>query len=272
MGKFTGHLLVSDLDGTLIDNANGISRENLAAIHAFVAAGGRFAVATGRTELNVLPYAQELPRHSPWILYNGAGIYDWEQDAFLYKATLDRELATAFVRRIIARLPHVNVQIYAGGPFCDINPQAQPDRVAVEEKQAFIHKPLEAIDDGWLKIIFCSNLPDELAQIETLLAGDELARLVHKTRSSPRYFELTAAGVNKGEALRRLKRLLQPAPERVIAIGDYLNDVEMLHEADISAAPQSALAEVREQARIITVSHQLAAVADLVRRLEAMFS
>jgi hypothetical protein len=53
-----------------------------------------------------------------------------------------------------------------------------------------------------------------------------------------------------------------------VAIGDYLNDVEMLQEADIAAAPESAMAEVKCHAQIITVDHTQSAVADLVRQLE----
>ncbi len=68
MGKFADYLLVSDFDGTLIDHQLRISNENIAAIRSFIAEGGRFLGATGRTELNVLPFTDGLPMSSPWIL------------------------------------------------------------------------------------------------------------------------------------------------------------------------------------------------------------
>ena len=49
MGKYTGRMIISDLDGTLIPRGGVISAENKAAVKAFVEAGGRFAIATGRT-------------------------------------------------------------------------------------------------------------------------------------------------------------------------------------------------------------------------------
>ena len=49
MGKYTGKMIISDLDGTLIPRGGVISQENRQAIEAFVAEGGRFAIATGRT-------------------------------------------------------------------------------------------------------------------------------------------------------------------------------------------------------------------------------
>ena len=269
MGKFDGYLLVSDLDGTLIDHQARVSAENLAAIDFFVAEGGRFAGATGRTELNVGEFSQGMPLTAPWILYNGAAIYDWQNERFVYKAPLARAGAEAFVRRVMARLPRICVQIFAGGPYCQVNPTALPDRTALRERQAFVDAPLESVTGDWLKVLFCSDFGEELDVVEAMLEDDPLRAVVHKMRSGSRYFEFTASGVNKGSALARLRTLLDPAPCCVVAIGDYINDIEMLQEADVSAAPESALAQVKQHATIITACHTQSAVADLVRRLGA---
>ena len=131
---------------------------------------------------------------------------------------------------------------------------------------------MDQLSTAWLKIIFCSDFPDELLAIELMLEGDTLRQHVHKTRSAARYFELTARGVSKGSALAQIRTLLHPTPCHVVAIGDYINDIEMLKEADISAAPDNAMPEVKEHAQIITASHTQSAVADLVRKLEAMLA
>jgi Cof subfamily protein (haloacid dehalogenase superfamily) len=263
---FGGGVLVSDLDGTLIGDEHRISDDNIAAIQAFVAGGGRFLGATGRTELSVVPYTTGLPLSSPWILYNGAAIYDWAGQRFLYKAPLDRGLAEAFTRRVMARLPAVNIQVYCGGPFCQVN-AGVPDVVAIQEGQAFEDKPMEAITDDWLKVLFSSDSPRELDAIERLFDSDALRAKAHKMRSASRYFEFTALGVTKGSALARLRALLDPAPGCVVAIGDYINDVEMLQEADIAAAPENAHDAVKRHADIITACHAQNAIADLLRRL-----
>ena len=272
MGKFDGYLLVSDFDGTLIDHNLTVSAENLRAIASFIAGGGRFLGATGRTELNVIPYAQGIPLSSPWILYNGAAIYDWGNSAFIYRAELDRALTEAFVRKVMKRFAQVNIQVFPGGPFCQVNPGALPDTQAVREDQHFENRPLATIADGWLKVLFCGDRPEELMAIAAMLTDDPLGRQVHRTHSGPRYFELTAPNVTKGSALARLRRILSPAPQHVVAIGDYLNDIEMLQEADISAAPESALPEVKKHADIITRDHTQSAIADLVSQLDGSYS
>ena len=269
MGKFAGYLLVSDFDGTLIDHQLKISNENIGAIRSFIAQGGRFLGATGRTELNVLPYTDGLPMSSPWILYNGAAIFDWQSNSFLYKAPLDRPLTEAFVVKVMARFPTINVQVFCGGPFCQVNQDAQPDRQVVLEGQRFEFKPMAQIAEDWLKVLFCAEDPEVIDAIEALLEDDPLRQCVHKMHSASSYFELTAPGANKGSALARLRQLLVPAPSTVVAIGDYLNDIEMLQEADIAAAPESALPEVKNNAEIITASHSESAIADLVLKLAA---
>ena len=269
---FRGYLLVSDLDGTLIGDGHRVSDENIAAIRAFVAAGGRFLGATGRTELNAEPYTEGLPLSAPWILYNGAAIWDWTSQHFLYKASLDRALAEGFSRRVMEQLPTVDIQVYCGGPFYQINASAPSDAIAVREGQHFEIKPIEAITEDWLKVLFCSDSPETLDAIEALLESDPLRAKAHKMRSGPRYFEVTAAGVTKGSALARLRRLLDPEPTCVVAIGDYINDIEMIQEADIGAAPECAHEEVRRHADLITACHRQSAIADLLRRLESTSS
>lgn len=269
-GRFEGYLLVSDFDGTLIDHQLNVSEANFRAVQSFIAQGGRFLGATGRTELNVRPFVQGLPLSSPWILYNGAAVYDWEMKAFVYKMPLDRTLNEAFVRKVMARFTDINIQVFTGGPYSQVNPTARPDAQAVLENQHFENRAVEDVTSDWLKVLFYSETPDELAAIEAMLAFDPLAGKVHKTHSANRYFELTAPGVNKGSALRWLKNALTPAPQCVVAIGDYFNDIEMLREADIPAAPESALSEVKQCARIITASHTHSAVADLIGKLAQM--
>ena len=268
MGKFDGFLLVSDFDGTLINHDMTVSDENIQAIRDFIGEGGRFLGATGRTELNVIPYAKNLPMSSPWILYNGAAIYDWASRSFLYKAAVDRTLAEPFIRKVMKAYPEVNIQVFSGGPYCQINPGALPDVQAVRESQHYRNISINEAMDEWLKVLFCSDDADVIMGIEALLGNDPLNSRVHKMHSGSRYFELTAPGVTKGSALARLKQILSPVPQQVVAIGDYFNDIEMLQEADIPAAPESALPEVKCHARIITRSHTESAIADLVAQLE----
>ena len=271
MGLFDGYLLVTDFDGTLIDSQHRISAANVAAIMDFMAEGGVFAGATGRSEANIVPFLDGLPLTWPWILYNGGAIYDFNSAAFVQRAALPQNLTAPFLRRIMAETPLVDVQIFAGGPFHRVNPVGVADPLIAQEEQLCVETPLEAMPDGWIKVLFACGDMATLERVERLLEHDPLHPLVYTTHSASRYFELTPANVNKGTALASLRAHLAARCGRpfhtVAAIGDYRNDMAMLQYADISGAPASALPEVKACAMHITASHDENAVADFINRL-----
>jgi len=49
MKPYENYMLISDLDGTIVPHGKAISAANAEAIRAFVAGGGLFGIATGRT-------------------------------------------------------------------------------------------------------------------------------------------------------------------------------------------------------------------------------
>lgn len=268
MGKFDGWLLVSDFDGTLIGADGKISKKNIEAVQHFVAEGGRFAGATGRTECIVRPFMAGLPVDTPWILYNGGAIYDFAWQTFKWRGKLDRAIVEPFAAEIIRRFPQANVQIHTGGPYYETNPLNPVDPEVVHENQEYNLCPLDKTPDGWIKVLFGCDHIEVLHAIEAAYKASPVATVAHNTYSGYRYYELTPKGTTKGSALCELKKLLHPAPHTVVAIGDYINDIEMLKEADISAAPENARPEVVAVAKIVTRHHTRSAVADLIERLE----
>ena len=62
MTDLSGILILSDLDGTLLNDSLDISPENRAAIDDFIGKGGRFTVATGQS--TSFPGCGSTPRRS----------------------------------------------------------------------------------------------------------------------------------------------------------------------------------------------------------------
>ena len=61
MGKFDGIILLSDMDGTLLDDQKQISEENQRAIDRFEREGGCFCIATGRPPMTTVDFEELLP-------------------------------------------------------------------------------------------------------------------------------------------------------------------------------------------------------------------
>jgi len=91
MGKFTGVLLASDFDNTLIYTERALrtgspvpplSEANRNALEYFMAEGGLFAIATGRALPAFMNYAPQVPMNAPGVVCNGAMLYDFEEQRF----------------------------------------------------------------------------------------------------------------------------------------------------------------------------------------------
>lgn len=70
-------ILLSDMDGTLLNSKKEISDADRSAIRRFTELGGKFTIATGRTIQSFEQYVEMLELKMPVIMYNGAAIHDY---------------------------------------------------------------------------------------------------------------------------------------------------------------------------------------------------
>ena len=263
--EFKDILLVSDIDGTLL-SCKGVPERNRRAVCEFINQGGRFALATGRSELNTFTVITGITPNVPCILYNGAAVYDFASKRFLMKKTLEGTGIRSFLAEIARRLP-VNIQVYVEGPFYVTTPEYK-DPLLYEEKQVFIEMPADRVPEGILKVLFYSLEAGVLDR----LAGEikeKLGESVQSMRSSDRYLEVLPAGADKGNALEVLKDRCKEV-KLVATIGDYENDLEMLRRADVCAAPAGALLEVKNIADYIVGEAKDGAVAEFLEVLAGL--
>ena len=85
--------------------------------------------------------------------------------------------------------------------------------------------------------------------------------------SKPNYLEIVPFGVNKAEALQHVTAILGLELSQVAAIGDGLNDIEMLREAGLGIAMGNAPEAVKSVADWVTGTNNEAGVAQAVRKL-----
>ncbi|MFC2606911.1 MAG: HAD family hydrolase [Selenomonas sp.] len=88
MKPYEQYMLISDLDGTIVPHGKAISAANAEAIRAFVAGGGLFGIATGRTPEAAGGYVRGLPITAPSIFFNGSMLYDWQERKVLARRPL----------------------------------------------------------------------------------------------------------------------------------------------------------------------------------------
>jgi Cof subfamily protein (haloacid dehalogenase superfamily) len=254
-------LLVTDVDGTLVDHRQEIPPRNLEAIARYQAAGGLVAIATGRIAASARRYVLQTGTECPAILYNGGQIYDFAQERLLFEQVLPAEPARAVWQLLTGR---VDYAAYAGGvaytPLLSgvMAEYARKDRLSLQPL------PPEGLPPGSVAKFLIIADPAHLDQIQTAIRA--LYPNANLVRSEWNYLELLPEGISKGAALPVLAGMLGISPEQVVAVGDNLNDLTMLQTAGLGVAVANAHPDLKAVAGHVVCSCEQGAVAEVIDR------
>ena len=80
------------------------------------------------------------------------------------------------------------------------------------------------------------------------------------------YTEITSQNVNKWSALEELARILQIKPEEIIAIGDNINDKEMVQNAGLGIIMDNGAPYIKELADVIVANNNEDGVAEAIEK------
>ena len=281
MGKFTGVLLVSDFDNTLIHTEPALrtgepipplSEKNRKALEYFMAEGGRFTIATGRALAAFMRYAGVVPMNTPGIVCNGAALYDFTQETYLETAMLEGEIRERG-QAILDRFPAVAVEAYhiqnvihAVHPNEITRNHEHLTKVAITELPSLLDAPLPL---G--KLLFEAD-HTTLEQVKAFLDEMGWSEDYELIFSMPTLLELTAKGARKGDMVRRLAKRLGISMEHVYCVGDESNDISMLAAAAEGFAPANCNEAVRENGATIVAHCNEDALAEVVAILDKQYT
>lgn len=241
-------LFATDMDDTLLDSQKNVSLKNREAIRRFMEQGGRFTIATGRAIPATRPYVRSLGVKCPCILYNGAAIYDFNEEKMLWTALLP-PVARNYFREILDAFPQVGAEILMGDQIYVLRNNVHISRHIELEQIPYQEVALDQLSDGWFKILFVMD-SDVLPKVWDYILSRQYPG-VDFVKSSDNYLEMMPLGVSKGTALLRLAKLLGISETNTAAIGDYNNDIEMLKLSKLGFAVETASDEVKQAADVI---------------------
>jgi Cof subfamily protein (haloacid dehalogenase superfamily) len=256
-------LIAIDIDGTLVPSTGPkISARNCAALLAAEAAGVEIVISTGRRQAYAMPLIAQvgLSEDSVMISSNGAVIRGF--DGHL----LDRRfLPIEAARRLCAALRGYGTLVFTfdregHGALVIENMKQLHARIDrwVEANKPFLLEvqPIEKVFDGGeepIQGMICGTVA-EMKEAERQLRSGALAKHIamHRTEYAARnlsILDLLPPGCSKGAALDSLAQIRGIAPENIMAIGDNLNDLEMLEYAGHPVVMGNASEEIKVLAR-----------------------
>lgn len=257
-------ILLSDMDGTLLNSEKQITAADRKAIEHFMSLGGKFTVATGRTIQSFRQYLDMIELKMPVIMYNGAAIHDFVSEETLYTHPLPSEAKT-LAMKIFDAMPETGGEVLkTDGTYVFSNTDYQQLHTRICNIEPYYEELSEIEDGGWLKVLF-SLAPEDVSYMEVLVRQMGLDKTVDFVRSSDIFLEMLPKGVSKGSALNEYRRLKGMEGYTFVSIGDFDNDIEMIREADLGACPSNAEDSVKNVADLVlTKSCDEGAVAELI--------
>lgn len=263
-------LIAIDMDGTLLNEAKKIPKENIEAIRQAAEKGIKVVICTGRMQSGVMPYFEQLDfagQDEYAILNNGCSIHhtsDWS--LYAYKGLTQEDI------EVLAKASENYSDIHL--TFTDrlaytVLDDTVPDIVAYDSGLVFTTAQPVTLQTALANapVFQAMYLGEETAMDKFQKDQEELlAQRFSTVRSQSYIFEAMPQGVTKATALAQLAEELGYLPEEVMAIGDGNNDLEMLRYAGVSVAMGNGTAEVKAEARFETGHCDDAGVAQAIRK------
>ena len=208
MLKYEKMILLSDMDGTLLNSDSEISAMNRTAICDFVLKGGLFGVATGRSPLNARAYLHDIDINIPCIFFNGCALYDFAEEKYLELYKLPGKKLTGYLKSCMSEFKNVVIQVYSADTNYIITPEKSIDEDTVANHQPYEVCQLDALaDEEWIKIL-CSGKKADLLAMENRLKDFDLKEEINWVFSSDKYLEFLPLKATKGSMLSRLREIM----------------------------------------------------------------
>lgn len=255
-----------DVDGTLVGKDLRIPERTKAAIGRARAKGVRFAIVTGRMYQSGAPYARELGLEGmPLVAYNGAMVREFPSGKMIYHEPVPVESCKALAAFCEAHGYHLQAYVNDELYVPDLGPRTQAYIAIAGVKAHPVGSLFLWLTEPSTKLLIIDDparIPQIQAEVKALLGP-----AVHAAPSYPQFLEMVGAGVSKGKALAAMAESLGVIRDEVMAIGDGMNDMDMLSWAGISFAMGHAPEALRQVATHVTVAGPGDGVAEALERM-----
>ena len=267
-------LLFLDLDGTLLNDAKEITPGNRESLEGALERGHGVIIATGRPLKSAMALSRRLGLDKPGcytIAYNGAKIYDWEKQDVIFSCALQ----IPSVIRVFEKAEELgeHVQTYDS---LDVLVEPRGEDEALRRYCRMVGMTYRVIGDVHTDLredpvkclVINYEKKDGLLKMQTWIR--ECMEELDCFFSCEQFLEVVPKGMNKGEAVKMLCRVLGVEIENAVAVGDAANDLAMLRAAGIGVAMCNGVAEVKAAADYITTrDNNHDGVAEVVERFLA---
>jgi len=258
-------LLALDLDGTLLDPYGKLGAAVREAVARVARRGVDVVLCTGRRYRTALPPARELGLSGPIVVHNGVVVKDLASGKTLQHDYLPAAVTQDVVAHVRSQgAPLVYVDSYHAGTdiLTEQSPLAHPFQQEYLADNPGFHRVVDdvvAVLPG--EVIMVSTMADEasLGALRSRARGVLGERVRTHSLMNKNYqghiLEFLPPTSSKWHALERLARAEGVEPDEIAALGDDMNDAEMIRNAGLGIAMGNAVPAAREGAKLVVRSN-----------------
>lgn len=267
------HLVISDMDGTLLNSKKQITERTRKAIRRLEEKNKRFTICTGRIPSMAEYYIRELDICTPVVAANGAVVWDPVERKILYEQPIPASTAQKLMDFFQYYRMDYSALLLEASYF-------SPDSVRIQKFETY--NQIAKAGGGQTMKLIClkdghrflqeQNI-DKILVYETdkqryQMAGDFMAEFpdICATSSDDGLWDISSAGISKGTGLLAVAQRLELPGEAVCAFGDYYNDIPMLTCAGFPIAMGNGCKELKEAAVYVTGTNDEDGVAEAIEK------
>ena len=239
-------LVVSDLDGTLLDDNSHLPQEIHSIINSLLLSGIYFTVASGR-QINNLKRLFNNRTDIFYIAQNGS--YIEYANNTLYTAFFAKDILTTIIDKA-----------YSLGLFPMLYSN---DTVFIRNKESEYRKMLDSYNVDYEEVDEF-DLSENIGKISLMSTRDDISKYkrefmslngVSTYLSHKHLLDLTISDISKGTALSFIQKLLNINNESTMTFGDSENDISMFKISYYSFAMQNSSEEIKKYAKYVAPSN-----------------
>lgn len=240
--------VVLDIDGTITNSEGKISEYTQKIIKKLVNKNIKVILASGRNIDNVVEISKICNASSIVIANNGSTVYDYSKNNFLFLNTISYELIN-LVWELCSKYNidsiYNSMNLRYRNYKCLDKKYNEKNDIQIENV-ADIKKDIYQIvllSNNNKKINYCIN---EIKKYELEICN------MAKGSNGIVFADINLKYTSKGNAIKKMSKLLNIKKSNIICFGDSINDIEMFHNCGIKVAMKNSIQELKSIADYIT--------------------
>lgn len=257
-------LIVSDVDGTLINQAEELSEAFIELANKVKEDKMPFTIASGRCYSELKQFIEHFDIHLPVVVNNGAG--GVQNGDLIWSNIMDPMM----LKKAIQAADALDMVIVTSDGLKDVayrhNAYIQ-NQINKFGRYNHFYIPLE---HEWKDLQIQKLLlidPQKPGRIDEVLKHLEpYKEQLNIVRYDSRSADIMANHSNKAEGIKKVAQALQIGLENIMAVGDARNDIEMIKQVGTGVAVSNANAELKEHADYVCENQNAAGVLEAVSK------